>query len=679
MLIAMLLTAMSTYGKSRQLPLVLQRTFEYKKSVAGQVHGTSTNVYSRYTLFVERRNPMLFAVPTLYVIARGDRQYISESYSRLVFRDIDKYDAFRQVNVNTVPRHRRTMPTLIHYMTPNLYNVTLIQDHLLSPFHPKNAPCYKYKSEAATDSTTRVTFKSKIKNTQLVTGEAFIENATGRIISATLNGEYDMLDFTLYVEMGPDGVASLLPHICDMKGKFIFMGNRLRFNRHSVYGLGTFLPDSIREKDDRALMESLRPDCLNEEEKAIYHIYDSIEDSKAAAREAARLADTTTVDKKRKYNFVKDFLWDVIGDNIVNRIRVNYGGKDKGSFRIGPIFNPLYFSYSDSKGLVYKFDVQTRYNFTPNRFFYFRFKSGYAMKQRRFYFNIPIQFMYNQRRNANVRIDISGGQRIYNSSILDDIKSEGHDSLDLDNMKLDYFHDTEVRMNNNYDISDNWSVQGGFVYHHRYAFDKSGFKKLGRSPSYHTFAPTLQVQYRPKGWRGPALTLNWERSFKGFLKSDMGYEKWEADASLQRQFHRMRSLAFRVGYGVYTSKAKHSYFLDFNNFRDEKIPGGWNDDWSGEFQVLNRNYYNMSNYYVRTNTTFETPLLILSRVPWAGHYVELERIYVSTLFAKELHPYTEYGYGFTNRLFSIGVFMGMKNFKFDRIGCEFDFELFRRW
>ena len=70
---------------------------------------------------------------------------------------------------------------------------------------------------------------------------------------------------------------------------------------------------------------------------------------------------------------------------------------------------------------------------------------------------------------------------------------------------------------------------------------------------------------------------------------------------------------------------------------------------------------------------------MLSRIPIAGHYVEMERIYVSTLLAKNLHPYMEYGYGFTNRWFSMGVFVGTKNLKFDRIGCEFGFELFRKW
>lgn len=675
-----LLMSVGAEAKSRALPAVLHRTFVYKQSVKGEVYGTSTNVYSRYSLVTERRNPTLFAVPTMYVVARGGREFIGESYSRMVFKGIDQYDAYRQVVVGTFPRYRRTLPTLTHYMTPNLYNVTLIRDHLLSPFHAKNAKCYIYKVVSQTDSTTLITFKSKTNNTQLVNGEAEIDNATGRIISTTLKGEYDMIDFTLTVSMGPEGVASLLPLVCNMQGKFHFLGNVLRFKRHQVYGLGTFLPDSIREKHDRTLMDQLRPDSLNAEERTIYHTYDSIEAAEERARAIARQMEDTTEVKKKKHDFIKEVMWDIVGDNLVNRIKANFGGKDKGTFRIGPLFNPLYFSYSNRKGFVYIFNIQADYNFTPNRYLWTRFRTGYAFKLKQMYFDFPIEFMYNKRRHACLRFELSSGQRIFNSSILDDIRRDTHDdSPRLDSMRLDEFRDTRLLLTNNYDISDNWSVLGGFVYHRRSAVDKKGFKSLGRKYKYHTFAPMLQFQYRPKGWTGPAFTFNWERSFRNMFNSDMEYEKYEVDASLIRKFHRLRSLKFRVGGGAYTLKANNSFFLDYNNFHDEYIPGGWNDDWSGEFQVLNNEYYNSSDYYLRTNTTYESPLMLLSHLPLIGRFMEMERIYVSTLWASELHPYMEYGYGFTNRVFSIGVFVGTKNFRFDRFGVEFDFEIFRKW
>lgn len=48
-------------------------------------------------------------------------------------------------------------------------------------------------------------------------------------------------------------------------------------------------------------------------------------------------------------------LWDIVGDNLLNRISSDFGKQQQGYFRIDPLFNPLYMGYSESKGVVYKF------------------------------------------------------------------------------------------------------------------------------------------------------------------------------------------------------------------------------------------------------------------------------------------------------------------------------------
>ena len=667
-------------AKERLLPVVLHRLFDYKKHIDGDVRGTSTNAYTRFTLTTEKRNPTLLSVPSLRSIARSSkREFIGESYSRIIFKDIDEYDAFRQVVIGTVPHHRRMLPTLIAYFTPNLYNITLVQDQILSPFHRKNHQVYLYKTEEGADGMVKVSFIPKIKNTQLVTGFAIVEEKTGRIVTAEISGEFDMIRFKLCLQMGENGIESLLPKQCEASGKFAFAFNIINFHYNTVYGMKTFLPDSIRDSHDRALMATLRPDSLSKHEKRLYFEYDSVENAEAQKRNEH----PELVEKKKKFNFVKDVLWEIIGDNMVNRIKGSFGGKDKGSFRINPILNPLYFGYSGRKGFVYKFDVRAGYNFTPNRELNMRFKSGYSFKLRQFNFRLPITFNYNKRRHAYLQTELGTGNQISNSSITDAIKEENkhlsQDTIPWAGMGLEEFKDTYFRMVNNYDISDQWTVQGGFMYHRRIAVEKAGFNQLHLPYKYHTFAPTLQFQYRPKGWNGPYLTLNWERSFRDVFQSDMEYEKYEFDASLIRKFHRMRSLSLRFGAGAYTMKNKKAYFLDYSNFRDENIRGGWHDDWSGNFQVLRSRYYNSSDFYIRANATFESPLMILSRLPALGKYVEMERIYTSTLITRNLTPYQEIGYGFTNRVFSLGLFLGTMNGKFNGIGCEFGLELFDRW
>ena len=88
---------------------------------------------------------------------------------------------------------------------------------------------------------------------------------------------------------------------------------------------------------------------------------------------------------------------------------------------------------------------------------------------------------------------------------------------------------------------------------------------------------------------------------------------------------RLQSLQAHAGFGFYSWKGKRSYFLSYENFRENNIPGGWNDDWSGQFELLRSQTYDNSDHYIRMNLTYESPLLLLSWLPWAGHYMEMER------------------------------------------------------
>ena len=103
---------------------------------------------------------------------------------------------------------------------------------------------------------------------------------------------------------------------------------------------------------------------------------------------------------------------------------------------------------------------------------------------------------------------------------------------------------------------------------------------------------------------------------------------------------RRRSLSLRLGSGFYTQKGDHWYFVDYTNFRYNNLPGGWNDDWAGEFELLNSGWYNASDYYVRSNVTYESPALFAAWLPWVGRFIENERYYVNALMVRHLHPYT---------------------------------------
>lgn len=689
LLLMLALAALTATAKGRVKAdmLLLSRIFRYAETVdTNGVNGSQTHAYQRFYLSTDKRNIFLLAVPSMYGVAHGGaRQFAGEFYDRIQFQDIARYESERLLETSSIPHRRKAMGTLLKYMTPEIYNTTIVDKYLLSPFNKANQRFYRYSFINLLDGTTKVIFKAKVDNTQLVSGRAVVENLTGRVISTDIFGELDMIRFQLNLEMGTEGLQSLLPIRCALKGRFKFLGSKITANYLCRYGLTTTLPDSLKLRfgDDRAtdsivicLTDSIRPEPLTpNESRVLTDLY------RQQAENYAPEDSTLTTDNpsRRKKNLAKAIFWDILGDHMLNRVKSRFGANDQGYLRINPILNPLYFGFSNRRGITYKFDTRASYDFTANRDITLRFKSGYSFKQRQLFFNIPFRFNYNKRRHAFLAIDTDYGQRLYNSEIANNVDPDILDSLNSRNLRLDYFRDSYLKIYNNYDISNRWSFNVGFTLHRRDAVSPKVFQSLGLRSTYRSTAPRAEVQYRPLGWDGPIITLDYERGIKGLLHSSSAYERWEIDGSYIQKLPSLQAVSMRLGGGIYTKRDNKQYFLDFTNFRENNIPGGWNDDWSGEFELLKSAWYNSSRYYLRFNSTYESPLLLASHLPGLGHFFEMERLYIGAVLARQMKPYVELGYGFTTRWVSLAAFISGKNGHFERVGCRFGFELFRKW
>ena len=647
-------------------------------------HGLTIYAYTKYTLTISKRNLLLLAVPNMFSVAHGKkRKYVTETYEKVIFNGAKKYDTEKILELTTIPHHEKSMSTVLKYMTPEIYNETVIDKSIFSPFHTNNYKFYKYSIIYLPNRIVRVTFKPRYKNTQLVEGQAMANYDDGRIISATFSGEYDMIRFNMIIYMGENGIKSLMPKDVRLFCNFNFMGNHTKGSFRAVYDLPQINRDSCATLDKFRYMEQLRPITLNAEEQQTLSQY--------VQERAERVLRQDSL--KNKAPQLSTILWGIIGDNLVNRIKSHFGNKNQGYIRINPIMNPLYMEYDHKRGFTYKINIRTNYLFTPNRELNLRFKGGYAFKQEQFYFGIPMYFYYNKRRNGYVNIEVGNGNWIRNRRLKNNAEQIIEEELESQNRtaapndpvtrrqedRRTFFKNTHFKIANNYDISDNWSFLAGFVYHSRSAVEKSFYKKAKLPTVYKSVAPMIEWQWRPKGWDGPYITLGWERGIKKFLNGDINYEQWELDGQWILKPTKLDAVQMRMGTGFYTRKDGYAYFLDYSNFRANNIPGGWNDDWSCEFELLGSDEYNISNWYVRSNLTYETPILVVSHLPWVGKFVEMERIYLSCLGARKLHPHLEVGLGFTTRLFSMGLFVSHRNGKFKEWGCKFGFELFRRW
>ncbi len=643
--------------------LLLRGVWQYGSQQPASLQDSTSNAYVRYVIDARRRNPILFLVPSMYTVAKGERRYIGEVYGKLQLEKQGHFQLKRQVVSGTVPRNRSVMPTVLEYLTPNLYGRTIYRQRILSPFHRSNRKFYRFSSSAVANEMYRLDFRPRLGNTQLVSGNALIDRRTGRIHLATLQGEYDMIAFRVQVIPGEEANGARLPQWCSTEASLKFLGNHVDTRFLATYKSPVTVADSIQNLADPRLMDSLRVTPLNRLERDIYAHYDSLQSR----------SDSTTADSVR-HNKVKEWAVNIIGNQLINSIKLNSGGA---SLKASPLFNPLYLSYSHSRGLAYKLKLSMNYIWNAHRYLNFTPVLGYNFKREQFYFTAPLRMTYNPKRNGYAELMWANGNRITNSAIFDQIgstvRTEQNDSL----RDLQYFNDNYMRAVNNVALTDWLEVTAGLVYHQRTAVNRKMMQETGHPVVYRSFSPLLTLQFLP--WkRGPVLTANYERSFRNVLHSNMEYERWEFDASYQRRMNCMRLLNVRVGGGFYTNQ-KTSYFVDYTNFRDENLPNGWEDDWTGQFQLLSRDWYNASAYYLRAHVSYESPLLCLSWLPVLGHYVETERLYLSALSIEHTRPYTEIGYGFTTRFISIGLFASFLKTHYQEVGCKFTFELFRKW
>ena len=664
-----ILTGMPSIAFSREKKdsLILYRIHDYHLNNVKAIDSIRENVYFKVRYNIERRNPILKFIPAAHVFYHSDnvRDYLRESYNNVIFTKNHKFDITNQVISTNIRGNRRGISTLLDLITPNLYEPTIYNNHILSPLSKYNKRYYRYQQNKFSNGNIRLDFRPKTYNTQLMSGYAIIR-PDGKILRTVLNGEFDMINFRTEIQQEKNDSLSFIPSLCTTAATFKFLGNRITALVNTEYNNKTTLPDSIVFVNSREMMDTLRTIPLSETDKQIYARFD---ERTKALEESAR---QDTLPKKK--SLLRKIFWDTIGENLVTPIAAE---SDKAYFRLSPLINPLQLSWSDRRGFRYKINLRSRYTFSEHRYLTFDPRFGYNFKFREFYFTMPLRMTYNPKRNGYAEIIYGNGNRITNSSVADALIEIHKDTINLADSGIDLFTDNYLRAHNNIMIFDWLDIESGFVYHRRKAIKPEAMIQYGIDTEYRSFALALGAKIRL--WnKGPLLSIDWERGLKGINKSSIDYESVEIDGSWKLPLRSLRVVNFRAGGGIYTRRAQ-DYFVDFANFRDNNLPEGWEDEWSGSFELLRSRVYNQSKYYLRYNMSYDQPMMVACWIPYLGKYIERERFYFSSAIVERSKPYYEIGYSFTNRYISIGMFAGFKNTQFQEIGFDFEYELFRRW
>jgi hypothetical protein len=354
-------------------------------------------------------------------------------------------------------------------------------------------------------------------------------------------------------------------------------------------------------------------------------------------------------------------------------------------------------SYSHSKGLSYKQKFKYNRLFPSGRLLKVTPQVGYNFTHKDLYIKGDMSFMYWPEKQGSFDVSAGNGNRIYSSVVLDKLKMLADDAFDFEKLELDYFKDIYLNVFHSVEPVNGLYIKAGVSAHWRSLVNRQRkelmeiFDQIERMKirsEYNSFSPRIRIEWTPGMYyymngrrkmniksKMPTFVLDYEKGIKGVFNSAEGHERWEFDVQQIIKLNQIRSLAYRVGGGMFTQMSG-MYFVDFVNFKRSNIPEGWNDEIGGTFQLLDGRWYNSSRRYIRGNVTYESPFIFMLPLNrWLG-MIQHERLYGGVLFMPHLNPYIELGYGIETHAFDVGVFVSSINGKYDSFGFKFTFELF---
>lgn len=698
-------------NKPKVDPLILRNIFSYSPFYARAVDEYKAELYLKGRVKVHKSNKLIRYIPSMFRLEKGVNDYILESVSEMHYMAPDVYNRKVKALSTTFPRDKGQIVDLTDFLNMNIYSSSIMTNKLLSPLDEKSSRYYHYLLDTVAEyrgyNQYKILIVPKFKGTQLVNGYVWVDGIDFTIRETYMEGKFDMNTFKLHTIMGDGGDESFLPVKLHLNVEFKFMGNHLEMDAGAwmKYQSVAYNTDGKRRKStkkhfhdltefyqltcdttklitDKEMFNDFRPFPLTMEEDSLYQAWSDRKSNK-------ELKEVMEPEKKSKV------FWGQVGDALIGSYNVNISGI--GSVRCSPLINPVMLSYSHSKGLSYKQKFKYNRLFPSGRILKVTPQVGYNFTHKDLYVKGDLSFLYWPEKQGSFDVSVGNGNRIYSSVVLDKLKALSDNALDFENMELDYFKDIYLNTFHSFEPVNGLYIKTGVSVHWRSLVNRQRkelmeiidkIERMKIRSEYNSFSPRIRIEWTPGMYyymngrrkmnvksKMPTFILDYERGLKGVFGSEEGHERWEFDMQQIIKLNQIRSLAYRVGGGMFTRK-DNMYFVDFVNFKRSNIPEGWNDEIGGTFQLLDGHWYNSSRQYWRGNVTYESPFIFLLPLNrWLG-MVQHERLYGGVLFMPHLNPYVELGYGIETHVFDVGMFVSCINGKYDSFGFKFTFELF---
>lgn len=691
---------------------VMERTFTYVERNGYHIGHTRSEVYSKFSITTNIRNILFRLLPNTVHIDRGKNTFFGESLTSVECCDFGISERKNLAFFCTLKKLKGLRNIYMSNISVQLYSPYIIGTSILSPFHSVNRRLYSYHTDPQPaqngTETTLISFKPKYGSSLLIRGKAWIESRTGRIDSVRFATVYDnILHCDVGIKTCASGARSLLPQRVDIDARYKLAGNKVRLNsvsyvnhlhvdeknyadslrkvrghaKHDISHLNIFSKDTTSTTRTALQFEKIRPVALTARE-------DSLRNAPQTGADSTQRIKRHTIFTEYSDSFENVFL-DTHKFHLLNR---------RATISIPAVFSLSMLQWSARRGISlqkkfrfsYTGDNGVSLSLTP--------RIGYSLKQKQIYWQVPFKVTAFPKINGGFETRIGNGNRIYSSLQAREIRESmknlsNYDSLlnVFNKFNFNYYNDLYVRSTFFFSPLCGLNVRVGTIFHQRElrnwnkeAHD-SGLKRY-----YKSFAPRLEVSYTPGMYyydngNGRIPVKSYCPTFRGlyergvkWMETDSRYDKFEFDCTYRIEIAKVRSLFLRGGCGFFTNR-ENMYFVDYDNFKFHNMPAGWDDDMSNEFHLLDRRFYNESNYYAMLSASYDAPLLVFGRMPLLSRAINRERIYLNTVSLHALTPYIEAGYGVSTNFFDGALFVGTGNATGTEFGAKISLRFFDRW
>lgn len=713
--------------------MLMEKVYAYASKEGDENLRFSADTYVRHRMYTKRHGPVMRYIPGMLRLEKGEHNYITEAHLRVQFRPPGETDCRVVAYYSTSKHQRSSRISAMNRFFFFIYDTKLLTDRILNPLNRRNRRFYRYaylftsNTAGGANATVRISIQPRFSNDQLVSGYIDMDYTTGAVRNFVFHLRYHLQRITVAGRPGTEGYGSLVAEKmriisrAKLFGNIVYEVTEVR-SRHLFSCPVPSQPDSLPRFDlsrqcllridtthavtSPAYFDSIRPYPLRESEETLflkkmregkeYTLFTDSTGSSFTLENIKKMEEKSSVTDglaKERHFFGERTQNVLLGSHVFNLVP-----KGRATVKFPPIITPSMWQWSHTRGLSLRTRILCTFlkkEYGENARIAISPSIGYSFKQKQIYYDIPFILRFCPEINGEISIAAGGGSHMYNSRQADELRKslhgvEKYDSLlqIIDNYGFHDYLDSYLSNDLSLCPTPGLRLQIGTRYHRRTLITWNEIaERGGLSRKLTTFGPRLEIEWTPaqyyykKGRRRVPLYSQWptfmmcyERGY-GFGSGETRYERIEADMRYRLSLYATRTLYFRAGFGFYTQRGDDS-FIDYDYFKFNYMPAGWNDDLTGEFQLLSSRWYNESRYYTRITGTYESPMLCLSRVPGVSRIIQKERVYLNLLSVRSLGFYTEFGYGFSTLLLDVGSFLGISHDHSISLGCRFVLKFF---